>query len=692
MQKVDATMAKSIRLGAVTCMLTCLAPLRSGLALSDYVQVSAGSAHTVGRQEDGTVWAWGGNRHGLRGHGVLGDGSTTSGRETMNHSSMPVAVKGGVVRGLQSFQHDTSTQTVVEFDFPEPVSEVLEGIRMVAAGHHFSLALAEDGKVWAWGSNAFGQLGDGSDHFRFPFCRSASLPIPVRNAAGDGHLTGIAAVAAGNHHSLALANDGTVRAWGVNTQGQLGDGTTEHRSLPARVIDSDASGGLARVVAVAAGTTHSVALKADGTVWSWGGNAFGQLGDGTREARLTPVQVRQNAGGAPLRDVVAVSAGQSFSVVLRADGRVLAWGSNAAGQLGDGTREHRATPMPVMSAEGNGPLTAVKAVSAGRQHVAALLENGTVVAWGLNSDGQLGNGTLATALTPVPVSKTASGNRLPSVTGLSAGFNHTTAICANGFVWSWGGNANGQLGNNTTMASALPVQLREMPRGMFEIGHGAGRWTQWTFLAPRGVRRTHDPGWMLHVENAPARRVLRHHIAEPVDPVHPGAARETEATDLVFTSVETGFLKIAFDARVSSAASRTLDIRLLPGAEVRAPTQYRQVWTLVWGRTPGKLHARPGGDFADIDETWRRYAIVTNLDERTYDVWMDGERVAEALGFRSSTDRLPHGTPIGRIRFGTTHDDRHMTSGATVVDGTYADVTNIRIVSAPEPPDATLNR
>jgi len=192
-------------------------------------------------------------------------------------------------------------------------------------------------------------------------------------------------LAAGGTHSLALRADGTVWAWGWNDQGQLGDGTDTDRHTPVRVR------GLTDVVAVAAGRAHSLALRADGTVWAWGSNEDGELGDGTDTDRHTPVKVPG------LSDVVAVAARDWHSLALRADGTVWAWGNNRFGQLGDGTDTDRHTPVKVPG------LTDVVAVAAGEYHSLALRADGTVWAWGRNGYGQLGDGTTTHRHTPVKV-------------------------------------------------------------------------------------------------------------------------------------------------------------------------------------------------------------------------------------------------------------------------------------------------
>ncbi|MDY0170631.1 MAG: glycosyl hydrolase family 28 protein [Thermoguttaceae bacterium] len=267
----------------------------------------------------------------------------------------------------------------------------------IAAGSRHSVVLDEDGGLLAWGDGRMGQLGNGQ-------FANADRPVAVAGPDGEGRLAGVVAVSAGMYHTLAICEDGSVWAWGNNTFGQLGNGSwghLEHSALPVQVVGPGGEGHLKDVVAISAGWDHSVALLNDGTVWAWGSRCHGQLGDGLRDSnRLSPhpVHVLGLDGRGMLSGVKALACGAHHTVALREDGTLLAWGGNHDGQLGSGRLgaagpQHGTWPAPVVGPDGNGALDSVSAVAAGYYHTVALRQDGSVWTWGYNGTGQLGHGT-----------------------------------------------------------------------------------------------------------------------------------------------------------------------------------------------------------------------------------------------------------------------------------------------------------
>jgi alpha-tubulin suppressor-like RCC1 family protein len=311
-------------------------------------------------------------------------------------------------------------------DVPVPVS-TLRFVTSVAAGGYHSLALMADSTVKAWGSNGFGQLGDGTTLTR-------EVPVTVSG------LSGVRAIAAGGHHSLALMSNGTVTAWGDNESGQLGTGNTAESEVPVPVK------GLTGVRAIAAGADHSLALMSNGTVMAWGNDESGQLGTGvTKPSSTVPLAVKGLTG------VTAISGGGQFSLALTKAGTVEAWGSDEVGQLGNVGFEEPLSDVPLQVSG----LSGVTAIAAGARHALALVSGGTLMAWGEDTYGELGNGTFkARQDAPVAVSG------ISGATTITAGGQDSAALLSSGGVMAWGINKSGTLGNGTTGSpSAVPVMV-----------------------------------------------------------------------------------------------------------------------------------------------------------------------------------------------------------------------------------------
>jgi alpha-tubulin suppressor-like RCC1 family protein len=373
-----------VLLGGLVGAWSAAAPLPAR-AESSAPDVAVGYAHACARKADGTLWCWGANDSGQ-----LGDGTIT-GRLA-----------------------------------PARVTALGGGVAEVSAGDLFTCARKTDGTLWCWGGNAAGQLGNGTTD-------EGLVPAPV-TALGDA----VAEISAADLHACARKTDGTLWCWGA---GLLGDGGSDGSLVPVQVAALGAT-----VAEVSTGDGASCARKTDGTLWCWGDNTFGIVGDGTTDARPTPVPV--TALGS---DVAGVSAGDLFACARKADGTAWCWGTNDHGQLGDGTTASHFAPAQTHLPRGS----VVEALSVNGRHACALLAGSGLWCWGGNASGELGDGTTTDRPTPVPVTVPGGG-----VVEVAAGINHETCSAgADGSVFCWGENGDGQIGDGTTIDRSAPVRV-----------------------------------------------------------------------------------------------------------------------------------------------------------------------------------------------------------------------------------------
>ncbi|MFY1584478.1 RCC1 domain-containing protein [Micromonospora sp. WMMD734] len=412
---------------------------RSPAKLGAVTAIGAGESHSLALRSDGTVVAWGGNQSGQLGDGTTVDRTTPVRVCAVGQGAPCTSFLTGVIAIATGSNHNLALlrdRTVVAWgenwgdlgdgthnNHPTPVrvcavrqvapcTRFLTGVRSIAAGASHSLAVLDDTSAVAWGYNSFGELGDGTIYTRLTPVRVCAVG---QVAPCTKFLSGVRSIAGGWVHTVAVADNALALAWGWNQLGQLGDGTTVLRATPVRVCAVGQVAPCTRFLyaarSVAANVADSMALLGDGGPVTWGDNFTGQLGDGTFTGRTVPGRVCAVGQTAPcqrflygIRDIVA---GPAHSMAQLSSGGVLAWGDNFTGQLGDGTFTGRPVPGQVCAVGQTAPcerfLYGIRDIAAGDYHSLALQPDYTVVAWGANGQGQLGDGGTEPSPTPVQV-------------------------------------------------------------------------------------------------------------------------------------------------------------------------------------------------------------------------------------------------------------------------------------------------
>lgn len=316
----------------------------------------------------------------------------------------------------------------------------------VGAGYNHTLAVRKNGTAWAWGLNNYGQLSDGTTV-------SKSSPVSV-----VGGFTDWRQVAGGNRHSVGIRTNGTAWAWGCGNTGALGTGNSSNRSSPTSVV-----GGFTDWCQIQAGASHSGGLRSNCTIWMWGANNFGQLGNNdVLNNRSSPVSI---VGGFTDWCYISMGGGE-FTLAIRTNGTMWGWGLNTSAQLGDNSTTNRASPVSVA-----GGFTDWCQVAAGVTHSIALRTNGTAWAWGTSSYGRLGDNGSTTTPRSSPVSVSGGFTDWCQV---GAGSAHSAGVRTNGTLWTWGCNGQGALATNNAVDRSSPVSI-------------VGGFTDWSLVTSNGA-------------------------------------------------------------------------------------------------------------------------------------------------------------------------------------------------------------
>ena len=452
--------------------------LTSGVA-SVSASGSGWSGHTCALTSSGGIKCWGLNYSGELGDGttinratpvdVVGLASDVAQLDTGGNYTCATTTIGGIKCWGENGNGQLGDGTSIDQTMPVDVVGLTTGAQSVSAGRAHACAVTSSGSVKCWGSNYAGELGDGTTIDR-------NTPVDV---IGLG--SGVVAVSAAMLHTCALTSSGGVKCWGYNSSGELGDGTTTSRSTPVDVIGL--TSGVTAVHSGAAdfppyGTGYTCALTLRGEIKCWGGNGTGQLGDGTTISRTMPVDVIGLTG-----EVEAVTTGAFHTCAVTGNHQVWCWGSNGAGQLGNGMISNfRTTPTNTVEM----PTTAVSVSAGGSDydgggHSCALTATSGVKCWGRNLDGELGDGTINSSDIPVDVVGLASG-----VIAMTTGRDHACALTVGGGVKCWGNNISGQLGDGTWSSRNTPVDVVGLASGVTAVD--AGGWYTCALTTSRGIK------------------------------------------------------------------------------------------------------------------------------------------------------------------------------------------------------------
>jgi alpha-tubulin suppressor-like RCC1 family protein len=369
-------------------------------AVKTFCEISSGQFHSAAIDKNGRAWGWGNNNSG-----ELGDNSVSS-RLT------PVSVRGAVKTFCK-----------------------------ISTGDLHTIAIDKNNNVWSWGNNQDGQLGDGT-------ATRVCTPVSVR-----GTVKTFCKISTGNNHTIVIDKNGRAWGWGLNNSGQLGNLSYDDRCTPISVL------GATKIFCQIYGSdSHTVAIDNNGRAWAWGSNSFGEIGDNSLTQRLTPVSVL----GA-VKTFCKIGASQLVTNAIDKNGRAWSWGAGFFATLGDNqTATSRLTPVSVL-----GATKTFCEISSGTGPILVIDKNGRVWAWGSNQYGKLGDNSTTTRLTPVSI-----GGATKTFCKISAGQNHSLAIDKNGQVWSWGVNFQGQLGDFSNTSRLTPVSVRGTLKTFCKIAAG----------------------------------------------------------------------------------------------------------------------------------------------------------------------------------------------------------------------------
>jgi alpha-tubulin suppressor-like RCC1 family protein len=426
-----------------------LTPVSVAGTIKTFCEISAGVEYSIAIDKNGRAWGWGNTYSGTLGNNesrfrwtpmsVVGAIKTFCKINSIQHS-VAIDKNGQIWSWGFNSNGQLGDNTTVSKSTPVAISGTAKTFCIISTNKYTSgtiLAIDKNGRAWGWGTNNSGEIGDNTT-------TSQLTPVSVLGAVKT-----FCGIAAGYSHSAAIDKNGKIWTWGSSLRGELGDNTTVSKFTPVSILGATKT--FCKITA-AGYSTH--AIDKNGLVWGWGLNSTGQIGDGTTTSRLTPVSV---AGATKTFCEISATKGQIFgrinmiTVVLGLDknGRAWGWGNNAFGQIGDNSTTLRTTPVSVA-----GAVKTFCKISGGTQHVLAIDKTGRAWGWGRNTDGQIGDGTDTSRLTPVSVL-----GAIKTFCEISAGNVHSLAIDKNGRAWAWGYVSYGAVGIPYASSILTPVRV-----------------------------------------------------------------------------------------------------------------------------------------------------------------------------------------------------------------------------------------
>jgi uncharacterized repeat protein (TIGR02543 family) len=382
----------------------------------ELVSSSSSASHSTTLTSTGRVFMWGAN-----GSGQLGDGTTT----------------------------DKEVPTEITSNFSLATGEKVMSLSL---GYTHSSALTSTGRVFMWGGNGSGQLGDGTT-------TDKNVPTEITSNFSLRPNDKIIGLSLGGAYSSALSAMGRVFVWGWNELGYLGDGTSTSRSIPTEITTGFSLFVGETIISLSKGSTHASALTSTGRVFMWGDNQYGYLGDGTSITRNVPTEITSNFSLSTGEKIISLSLGSTHSSALTSTGRVFMWGWNEFGQLGNGMNVNRNLPTEITSNFSLATGEKVMSLSLGYTHSSALTSTGRVFMWGGNGSGQLGDGTTTDKNVPTEITSNFSLRPNDKIIGLSLGGAYSSALSAMGRVFVWGWNELGYLGDGTSTSRSIPTEI-----------------------------------------------------------------------------------------------------------------------------------------------------------------------------------------------------------------------------------------